>query len=86
MNKKVYRVGLLGAGGKLTIKDGFLEFKHPYARTFRVAVQNIDTVTVDVKSRGSGILKIIGQGTTLAQAKMPIIWANKCQSWILENK
>lgn len=80
------RIGLLGAGGKLKIEGGFLNFQHPYGRTFRVQTKDIETVTVDAKGFGKGILKIIGRGAELASAEMPVTWANKCQTWILENK
>lgn len=86
MDKKVFKIGLLGAGGKLKIEDGFLSYQHPYGHFFRVAIKDIETVAVDVKGGGRAILKIIGKGTELAQEKMPIPWANKCQTWILENK
>ena len=77
------RIGLLGAGGTLKIKDGYLNFQHPYGKTFKVRVGDIETVTVDVVSMGQGELKIIGHGVELAKTKMPAIWANKCQEWIL---
>ncbi|MFA5232733.1 MAG: hypothetical protein WC410_03645 [Candidatus Paceibacterota bacterium] len=86
MEKKVFKIGLLGFGGKLKIENGFLSYQNPYARTFRVQTKDIETVTVDVKGWGKGILKIIGHGAELASAEMPIGWANKSQAWILENK
>lgn len=86
MENKIFKLGLFGAGGKLKIENGFLSYQHPYGRTFRVLVKDIETITVDTKGWGSGILKIIGRGTELAIEKMPINWANKCQAWILENK
>lgn len=76
----------MGAGGKLEIEDVFLKFSHPYGKTFRVLVNDIETVVVDVKGMGNGILKIIGHGTELASVQMPIPWANKCQEWIIKNK
>ena len=86
MNNKVLKLGPLSVGGKLKIENGFLSYQNPYGRTFRVLVKDIETVTVDTKGWGSGILKIIGRGTELAVEKMPINWANKSQAWILENK
>lgn len=77
------KIGLLGAGGTLKIKDGYLSFLNPYGKTFRVMVSDIETVVVDVVSMGQGELKIIGHGTELAKTKMPSTWANKCQEWIL---
>lgn len=85
MDKKVFNIGLLGAIGTLTIEDGFLSYRHPYGRTFRVPVDDIVTVTVDVMGWSKGILKIVGRGSELASAEMPIPWANKCQAWILAN-
>jgi hypothetical protein len=85
MNKKILRLAF-GAGGTLKMENGFLSYQNPYGRTFRVLIKDIETVTVDVKGWGNGILKIIGKGTELAQEKMPVMLANKCQSWILENK
>ncbi len=79
-------IGLLGVGGKLIIKNGFLNFSHPYGKTFRVLMADIDTVTVDVVGMGKGDLKIIGKGAELANVNMPISWANKCQEWILSKK
>jgi len=86
MENKIFKLGLFGAGGKLTIETGFLNFSHPYGRTFRVPIKNIETVVVDAKGLGKGILKIIGHGAELASVEMPIRWANKSQAWILENK
>ena len=85
--KKVLKIGgFIGAGGKLTIDGLFLSYQHPYGRTFRVPIKDIDTVTVDELGWGKGMLKIIGHGSELASSKMPIPWANKCQEWILANK
>lgn len=86
VTSKKFKIGFLGAGGKLTIENGFLSYSHPYGRTFKVLLKDIETVTVDAGRLGSGILKIIGKGTTLAEEKMPIPWANKFQEWILTNK
>jgi len=83
MSDKKLSIGLLGAGGKLTIKDSFLNFSHPYGKTFRVRMDDIDTVTVDVIGMGKSELKVIGKGAYLAKVKMPTTWANKCQEWIL---
>lgn len=76
----------MAAGGKLTLDGMFLSYRHPYGKTFRVPIKDIQTVTVDVLGWGKGMLKIIGGGTELAKAKMPFTWANKCQDWILANK
>ena len=77
------KIGLLGAGGTLKIKDGYLNFQHPYGKTFKVRVADIETVVIDVVGMGQGELRLIGHGTDLAKTKMPAIWANKCQEWIL---
>lgn len=82
MEEKI-RIGFLGAGGTLKIKDGYLSFLSPYGRTFKVRVSDIETVAVDVVSMGQGELKIIGHGAELAKTKMPAVWASKCQEWIL---
>lgn len=79
-----FKIGLLGAGGKLKVENGFLSYQHPYARSFRVRIADIQTVTIDTGSWGSGFLKVIGNGTVLAEEKMPVPWAEKCQTWILE--
>jgi len=81
----MYNIGLFGAGGKLRIENDFLSFQHPYGRTFSVPIKDIETVTIDTKGWGKGILKVIGKGVVLATAEMPITQANKCQKWILEN-
>ena len=85
-NKIIYRIGLLGMGGKLTIEDGFLRYQNPYAHTFRVPLRDISTVAVDDVGWGKAMLKVIGNGVELAKAKMPLTWANECQDWILKNK
>jgi hypothetical protein len=85
MHEAKMKLGLLGAGGKLYIKGGFLSYMHPYGRSFKVPIKDIDTVAVDTIGWGKGKLKIIGKGATLAQEEMPITWANRCQEWILEN-
>jgi hypothetical protein len=82
MNNDQFNIGIFGAGGKLLIDTDFLSFSHPYGRTFRVRITDIETVTVDSVGLGKGELKIIGKGTELAKVKMPIPWANKCQEWI----
>ena len=86
MTELKMKIGLLGAGGKLIIKDGFLNYKHPYGRSFKVPLKDIETVTADTVGLGKGELKIVGKGSILAKEKMPIPWANKCQEWILNNK
>lgn len=83
MNSNRHLIGLLGLGGKLTLKQNMLNYQHPYGRTFRVRVADIDSVTVDTVGFGKGKLKVIGKGSILAEEKMPITWANKCQDWIL---
>jgi hypothetical protein len=83
--KQVYRIGLLGAGGKLTISNSILKFQHPYGRRFTVPVDQIETVTTDVVGWGNSKLKIIGNGTELASIKkIPSPWAEKAQEWILD--
>ena len=84
--KKVYRIGGLLAGQTLSIENGFLQYMTAYAHSFRVPLQDISTVAVDDVGWGKAMLKIIGHGTELAKAKMPLTWANKAQAWILENK
>ncbi|MDD5144563.1 MAG: hypothetical protein PHW72_00280 [Candidatus Pacebacteria bacterium] len=82
-NDQKLSIGFLGVGGKLFIKDGFLNFSHPYGKTFKICIVDIDTVTIDTVGLGKGKLKIIGKGVELAKVEMSIIWANKCQKWIL---
>jgi hypothetical protein len=86
MDKKVLRIGLLGAGGTLKIESDFLSFQHPYGKTFRIPIADIETAAVDAKGLGKGILKIIGHGVELATVEMPVKWANDCQTWLLANK
>ncbi|XOB46619.1 MAG: hypothetical protein ACKKMV_00330 [Candidatus Nealsonbacteria bacterium] len=84
--EKQLKIGWVGEGGRLIIKEGFLNYFHPYGRTFRVPIKDIETVTIDMSRWGKGKLKIIGKGAELASMEMPINWANKCQEWILKNK
>ncbi|MFA6527586.1 MAG: hypothetical protein WCT20_04135 [Candidatus Babeliales bacterium] len=85
-SSKKMNIGFLGAGGKLVIDHMFLSYSHPYGHKFKVPSKDVETVIVDDIGWGKAKLKIIGRGTELASAKMPIPWANKCQEWILENK
>lgn len=85
-DKKIYRIGFLGMGGKLTIENGLLKFQNPYAHTFRVPLKDIQTVSVDDIGWGKAMLKVIGHGAELAKVKLPSILANRCQEWILANK
>lgn len=86
MDKKTYKIGLLGAGGKLEINNNFLSYSHPYGKTFKVLVSDIETVVISPKGFGNSILKVIGKGAELAAVDMPTSWADKCQEWILSNK
>lgn len=83
MSKERFNIGFMGVGGKLFIEYDFLNFSHPYGRTFRVRIIDIETVTVDSVGWGKGELKIVGKGAELAKVKLPISDANKCQEWIL---
>ena len=84
--KKVLKLGLLSAGGKLTIDNGFLRYQHPYGSRFEVMLKDIQTVTIDMGSFGKSALRIVGAGTELANVTMPTTWAQKCRDWILANK
>ncbi len=53
----------MAAGGKLALDGMFLSYRHPYGKTFRVPIKDIQTVTVDELGWGKGMLKIIGSGT-----------------------
>ena len=83
---KVLKLGLLSAGGKLTIDNGFLRYQHPYGARFEVLVKDIQTVTIDIQSASKTALRIVGAGTELANVTMPAPWAQKCRDWILANK
>jgi|GEM_PF-1547097 len=80
------KIGLFGVGGKLTIKDGYINYSHPYGKFFRVKVDDIETVAIDSLKFGKCELKIVGRGTDLAKVEMPLGWASKCQEWILSQK
>lgn len=87
MENKVFKIGFLGAGGKLEINSGFLSYKSPYAnKNFKVQLSDIDTVSLAPGGLGKSVLKVIGKGTDLASVIMPTDWANKSQEWILANK
>ncbi len=73
----------LGAGTwKFVFKDGWLRSRGVYGR-FDVRVIDIETVTVSAVDRGKSTLKIIGHGTTLAEAIVPRNIAEKAQRFIL---
>jgi hypothetical protein len=80
---KKFSIGFLGAGGRLMIENGLLRYTSPYAKQFQVAVKDINTVSIDAKGAGKGLLKIVGYGAVLAEVEMPTKWATKCQMWIL---
>ncbi len=86
MEKKVLKLGMLGAGGQLIIESGLLTFKGIMGKSFKVQIADIDTVTLDSAGFGRGMLKVIGHGTILASVEIPTSWAEKCQQWILDNK
>ena len=85
MGGKKLRAGGILAGQTFTINKGKLKFQGPYGKRFAVLISQIDTVTVDCARRGRGMLKIIGNGTTLAKIELPFKWAERTQDWILEN-
>ncbi|MDD3191017.1 MAG: hypothetical protein PHI66_05015 [Candidatus Pacebacteria bacterium] len=83
MNSQKFNIGFLGLAGKFFIENGFLNYSHPYGKSFRIRTDDIETVIVDTAGTGEGELKIIGKGTELAKVKMLTALANGCQEWIL---
>jgi hypothetical protein len=44
----------------------------------------VQAATVDVVGFGKGTLKIIGAGSVLASVDLPLPWATKAQTWIMD--
>lgn len=72
-----FSLGLWGSGGKFTIIDGTLSFKHVYGRNFRIPIHDITSATVDSISLGKSRLKIVGGGTILAELDLPRSWPKR---------
>lgn len=79
------KLGGFLSGQKLRMDEKFLEYQGPYGEKFKVPTSQIETVVLSTAGFGSSHLKIVGKGTELATAKLPVPWAEKAQSWILEN-
>ncbi len=72
-------------GYRFKCKGDYLTYKSIYGKKFRVRLKDIETVTVDLARASKGTLKVIGHGTVLAQVTLPRSWAEKAQTFILNN-
>lgn len=81
--KKVFKPGLL-LGHKFILDDNFLKYEYVYGKSASVPLPAIKSVVVDVKGRGTGLLKLIGNGVELASIEMPYSAAEKTQKWLIK--
>lgn len=72
-----------GLFGKMKIKNGYVEYSSPYARSVRVRLADIETVTIDQRGWGKTELRIVGKGTDLAKIPFSGNAGNKYQEWLL---
>ncbi len=69
---------------KFRTDDNFLYYNSIKGKTFKVLLTDIETVSIETKSFGKSTLKVIGRGTTLGEATMSTMAANKGQELILK--
>lgn len=83
-NKKNNKKLSFGFGGYVfTIDDQYVSYRSIYGKFFRVLKKDIESISLDSAGMGKNIFKINGKGTVLAQVEIPKIWAEKAQSFIL---
>jgi hypothetical protein len=70
-------------GYKFTSDDIYLSYRSIYGKFFRVAIKDIEGVSLDAAGAGKNIIKITGKGTVLAQVELPKQWSEKTQDFIL---
>lgn len=71
-------------GGYVFTSDGkYLRYQSAYAKSFRVPISDIDTVSLEKAGWGKNKIQIIGQGTVLASVDLPQDWAEKTQEFVL---
>ena len=85
MSKNVLKPGGFLSGQVFEIDDRFLTYKNAYGKKASVPKSAITTVVIDAKGMGNSTLKIVGQGTDLANIDMPNPLCEKTQRWILES-
>ena len=81
---KKYKPGGFFSVGRLKLTDEVLKYGGLGLQYFSVARRDIETVTVERSGIFHAKLKIIGRGTTLAEAKVYRRYAQKAQSWLLK--
>jgi len=70
-------------GYKFKADDNYITYKSAYGKSFRVVKSDIESVSLDLKSAGKCIVKLVGKGTILAEVELPKNWAEKAQDFIL---
>jgi hypothetical protein len=70
---------------RFTADNRFLEGYGNYGnRLFRVALTDIDGVSVDQGSWGKSDLKIMGKGNVLAKVNLATPWSEKAQEFVMD--
>lgn len=82
---KKFKPGGFFSGKQLQLTPTTLKYVGGFSGNFSVPRADVETVVVEQSGFTKSKLKIIGQGTTLAESKMYTSWAERAQSWILEN-
>jgi hypothetical protein len=74
-------------GGYKFISDGkYIKYQSIYGKSFRVLISDIKTVSLQEAGRGKNTVRLVGEGTTLAEVELPQSWAENAQDFILEQK
>ena len=86
--KKVHKLGFLGAGGKLWIEDGFVCYRGMYGGHFKVRLADVQIVNADMEGKllsTKATLRLIGGGVDLAAVRMTRPFAEEARDWIIGN-
>lgn len=80
----VFKPGGFLALQTFTIDGKLLKYVGAYGKYATVPISSISTVTISPVSWGKSSLKIVGQGTDLANIIMATPWCMKTQEWLLD--
>lgn len=80
---EVFKPGGMMSNIKITVKNGYLEYRGAYGDKAIVPVKQITAVSLSPNGFGKSDLIITGSGSELARiSKIPSKWAEKSMYWI----
>lgn len=83
-NKNERKLSFALGGYVFTADDSYVYYKSIYfGKSIRIARKDIESVSLDKGGMGKNIIKVNGNGTTLAEVELPKPWAEKAQDFIM---